>query len=298
MSSKTGAISVEPTTQLQDLAVPEKPSLGKGSTPSPEVRRNRKGRGSPGRGASASMVSRGVIGVFLLSTLPLLCLELRRGIPDLEEEEKNEEKQKLVRKKQQEVQGEKASRYIENVLKPHQEMKLKKLEERFYQMTGETWKLSNGHKLGGDKDLVLENESQTAFKASNREAAKRRNLPKLLTKVSPSAEQPTRKEVLDLPEEPPETAEEVVTVALRCPSGSVLRRRFFKSCSSQVLFDWMMKIGYHTSQYSLSTSFPRRPLEVGGGWSLQDIGITVDTVLNVEENEQTSNEERRTACSP
>ncbi|XP_032185301.1 UBX domain-containing protein 8 isoform X3 [Mustela erminea] len=239
------------------------------------------------------MASRGVIGVFLLSALPLLCLELRRGIPDLgvkdlillcgriflllalltliisvttswlnsfkspqvylkEEEEKNEEKQKLVRKKQQEAQGEKASRYIENVLKPHQEMKLKKLEERFYQMTGETWKLSKGHKLG----------------------------------------------VLDLPEEPPETAEEVVTVALRCPSGSVLRRRFFKSCSSQVLFDWMMKIGYHTSQYSLSTSFPRRPLEVGGGWSLQDIGITVDTVLNVEDNEQTTNEERRTACSP
>ncbi|XP_022354571.1 UBX domain-containing protein 8 isoform X3 [Enhydra lutris kenyoni] len=239
------------------------------------------------------MASRGVIGVFLLSALPLLCLELRRGIPDLgikdlillcgriflllalltliisvttswlnsfkssqvylkEEEEKNEEKQKLVRKKQQEAQGEKASRYIENVLKPHQEMKLRKLEERFYQMTGETWKLSNGHKLG----------------------------------------------VLDLPEEPPETGEEVVTVALRCPSGSVLRRRFFKSCSSQVLFDWMMKIGYHTSQYSLSTSFPRCPLEVGGGWSLQDIGITVDTVLNVEENEQTTNEERRTTCSP
>ncbi|XP_022354572.1 UBX domain-containing protein 8 isoform X4 [Enhydra lutris kenyoni] len=245
------------------------------------------------------MASRGVIGVFLLSALPLLCLELRRGIPDLvylkEEEEKNEEKQKLVRKKQQEAQGEKASRYIENVLKPHQEMKLRKLEERFYQMTGETWKLSNGHKLGGDEDLVLENE---AFKTSNREAAKRRNLPKLLTKISPSAEQPTRNEVLDLPEEPPETGEEVVTVALRCPSGSVLRRRFFKSCSSQVLFDWMMKIGYHTSQYSLSTSFPRCPLEVGGGWSLQDIGITVDTVLNVEENEQTTNEERRTTCSP
>ncbi|XP_047572683.1 UBX domain-containing protein 8 isoform X2 [Lutra lutra] len=336
MSSKTGAISVEPTTQLQDLDAPEKPSLRKGSTPSPEGRRNRKGRGPPGRGASASMASRGVIGVFLLSALPLLCLELRRGIPHLgikdlillcgriflllalltliisvttswlnsfkssqvylkEEEEKNEEKQKLVRKKQQEAQGEKASRYIENVLKPHQEMKLRKLEERFYQMTGETWKLSNGHKLGGDEDLVLENE---AFKTSNREAAKRRNLPKLLTKISPSAEQPTRKEVLDLPEEPPERAEEVVTVALRCPSGSVLRRRFFKSCSSQVLFDWMMKIGYHTSQYSLSTSFPRCPLEVGGGWSLQDIGITVDTVLNVEENEQTTNEERRTTCSP
>lgn len=56
----------------------------------------------------------------------------------------------------------------------------------------------------------------------------------------------------------------------------------------QVLFDWMMKIGYRTSLYSLSTSFPRRPLEVEGGWSLQDIGITVDTVLNVEEKEQSS----------
>ncbi|ELK08780.1 UBX domain-containing protein 8 [Pteropus alecto] len=130
------------------------------------------------------MASRGVVGIFLLSALPLLCLELRRGIPDLEEEEKNEKRQKLVRKKQQEAQGEK-----------------------------------------------------------------------------------------------------VVTVALRCPSGSILRRRFFKSYSSQVLFDWMMKIGYHTSLYSLSTSFPRRPLEVEGGRSLQDIGITVDTILNVEEKE-------------
>nr|KAF6461207.1 UBX domain protein 8 [Molossus molossus] len=172
-------------------------------------------------------------------------------------------------------------------------MKLKKLEERFYRMTGETWKLSNGHKLGGDEDLVLENESQASFETSNRRAANRRNLPKPSTKVSPTrvsppAEQPTQKEVPDLPEEPSETAEEVVTVALRCPRGSVLRRRFLKSCSSQVLFDWMMNIGYDTSLYSLSTSFPRRPLEVEGGWSLQDIGITVDTVLNVEEKESSS----------
>ncbi|XP_022426855.1 UBX domain-containing protein 8 isoform X1 [Delphinapterus leucas] len=275
------------------------------------------------------MASRGVVGVFLLAALPLLCLELQRGIPDLgikdlillcgrifllltlltliisvttswvnsfkssqvylkEEEEKNEKRQKLVRKKQQEAQGEKARRYIENVLKPHQEMKLKKLEERFYHMTGETWKLSNGHKLGGHEDLVLESESQTSSETSNREAAKRRNLPKPVTKVSPPAEQPTQKEVLDLPEEPPEIAEEVVTVALRCPSGRVLRRRFFKSCSSQVLFDWMMKSGYHTSLYSLSTSFPRRTLEVERGWSLQDVGITVDTVLNVEEKEESN----------
>ncbi|XP_025788749.1 UBX domain-containing protein 8 isoform X2 [Puma concolor] len=142
------------------------------------------------------MASRGVVGIFLFSALPLLCVELRRGIPDLgvkdlillcgriflllalltliisvttswlnsfkssqvylkEEEEKNEKRQKLVRKKQQEAQGEK-----------------------------------------GDEELVLENGSQTSFETSNsREAAKRRNLPKPLTKISPSAEQPTQKEV-------------------------------------------------------------------------------------------------------
>ncbi|XP_032144182.1 UBX domain-containing protein 8 isoform X2 [Sapajus apella] len=148
-----------------------------------------------------------------------------------EEEEKNEKRQKLVRKKQQETQGEKVSRYIENVLKPHQEMKLKKLEERFYQMTGEAWKLSSGHKLGGD-----ESTSQTSFETSNRETARSQNLPKPFTEFSLPAEQPTRKEIPDLPEEPTVTAEEVVTVALRCPSGSVLRRRFLKSCSSQTAF--------------------------------------------------------------
>ncbi|CAH6787206.1 UBX domain-containing protein 8 [Phodopus roborovskii] len=273
------------------------------------------------------MASRGVVGIFLLSALPLLCLELRRGIPSLgikdlillsgriflllalltlvisvatswfnsfkssqahlkEGEEENEKRQRLVRKKQQEAQGEQASRYIQNVLKPQQEMKLKKLEERFYQMTGETWKLTTGHKLEGDEDLVLDNSSQVLFETTNREAARRRNLPKLLTEITPPAPQPAKKEVPDLPEEPPETAEEVVTVALRCPSGCVLRRRFFKSWNSQVLFDWMMKIGYHKSLYSLSTSFPRRPLEAEGGLSLEDIGITVDTVLNVEEKEQ------------
>ncbi|XP_006834586.1 PREDICTED: UBX domain-containing protein 8 [Chrysochloris asiatica] len=255
------------------------------------------------------MVSRGVVGIALLSAIPILCLELRRGIPDLgikdlillcgriflllalltliisvttlwltsfkfsllylRKEKENEKRQELVRKKQQEVQGEKASRYLENVLKPQQEMKRKKLEERFYRMTGETWKLSNGHKLGG-----FEGTSQMSFETSNREAAERRNFPKPVTKIPLSAKQPPEKKV--------------VTVALRCLSGRVLKRRFFKSCSSQVLLDWMMKIGYHTSLYSLSNSFPRRPLEVLGSWTLEDIGITVDTVLNIEEKEQSN----------
>ncbi|XP_013377021.1 PREDICTED: UBX domain-containing protein 8 isoform X2 [Chinchilla lanigera] len=274
------------------------------------------------------MASRVVVGFCLLSALPLLCLELQRGIPEigikdfillcgriflllalltliisvttslrnsfkpsqvyLKDEEEENKRRQLVRKKQQEAQSEKAGRYTEDILKPRQEMKLKKLEERFYQMTGETWKLTSGHKLGGDEDLVLENASQTPSETSAREAAKRRNLPNPVTRVPPPADQPLQKEVSDLPEEPSETAEEVVTVALRCPNGRLLKRRFFKSYSSQVLSAWMMKTGYHTSLYSLFTSFPRRLLEVEGGWSLADIGITTDTLLIVEEKEQSN----------
>ncbi|XP_005398429.1 PREDICTED: UBX domain-containing protein 8 isoform X1 [Chinchilla lanigera] len=275
------------------------------------------------------MASRVVVGFCLLSALPLLCLELQRGIPEIgikdfillcgriflllalltliisvttslrnsfkpsqvylkEDEEEENKRRQLVRKKQQEAQSEKAGRYTEDILKPRQEMKLKKLEERFYQMTGETWKLTSGHKLGGDEDLVLENASQTPSETSAREAAKRRNLPNPVTRVPPPADQPLQKEVSDLPEEPSETAEEVVTVALRCPNGRLLKRRFFKSYSSQVLSAWMMKTGYHTSLYSLFTSFPRRLLEVEGGWSLADIGITTDTLLIVEEKEQSN----------
>ncbi|XP_021568485.1 UBX domain-containing protein 8 isoform X3 [Carlito syrichta] len=227
------------------------------------------------------MVSRGVVGIFLLSALPLLCLELRRGIPDLGIKDilllcgriflllalltliisvttswLNSFDSSQVHLKEEEEQNEK---------------KQKLVREKQQEAQGEK----------GD-----EGASHTSFETSNREAVKRENLPKSLTEVLPPAEQRMRKEVLDLPEEPPETAEEIVTVALRCPSGRVLRRRFFKSCSSQVLHDWMVSTGYHTSLYSLSTSFPRRPLEVEGGQSLEDIGVTVDTVLIMEKKEQ------------
>ncbi|XP_058525827.1 UBX domain-containing protein 8 isoform X4 [Ochotona princeps] len=192
------------------------------------------------------MASRGVLGIFILSALPILWLELRRGIPGLEEEE-NEKRQKFVRKQQQEAQGEK-----------------------------------------GDEDLVLDNASHTSSETPGREAARRRNLCEPLRTVPPPAAPQPQEEVPDLPEEPSATAEEVVTVALRCPSGSVLRRRFLKSCSAQVLLDWMVRVGYHTSLYGLSTSFPRKSLEVVGGWSLEDAGISTDTMLNVEEKEQSN----------
>uniref|UniRef100_A0A2K6QCR2 UBX domain-containing protein 8 n=1 Tax=Rhinopithecus roxellana TaxID=61622 RepID=A0A2K6QCR2_RHIRO len=228
------------------------------------------------------MAARGVVGIFFLSAVPLVCLELRRGIPDIGIKDflllcgriflllalltviisvttswLNSFKSSQVYLKEEEEKNKKRQKLVR-----------KKQQE------------AQGEK--GD-----EGTSQTSFETSNREAAKSQNLPQPVTEFPSPAEQPTCKEIPDLPEEPSQTAE-VVTVALRCPSGNVLRRRFLKSCSSQVLLDWMMRIGYHTSLYSLSTSFPRRPLAVEGGQSLEDIGITVDTVLILEEKEQTN----------
>ncbi|XP_072874124.1 UBX domain-containing protein 8 isoform X4 [Chlorocebus sabaeus] len=228
------------------------------------------------------MAARGVVGVFFLSAVPLVCLELQRGIPDIGIKDflllcgriflllalltliisvttswLNSFKSSQVYLKEEEEKNEKKQKLVR-----------KKQQE------------AQGEK--GD-----ESTSQTSFETSNREAAKSQNLPKPLNEFPSPAEQPTCKEIPDLPEEPSQTAE-VVTVALRCPSGNVLRRRFLKSCSSQVLLDWMMRIGYHTSLYSLSTSFPRRPLAVERGQSLEDVGITVDTVLILEEKEQTN----------
>lgn len=54
-------------------------------------------------------------------------------------------------------QNEKFSKYTENVLKPHQEMKLEKPEEHFYQMPADTWQPSTSRRLGEDEDLGPEN---------------------------------------------------------------------------------------------------------------------------------------------
>ncbi|XP_074129081.1 UBX domain-containing protein 8 isoform X1 [Sminthopsis crassicaudata] len=200
-------------------------------------------------------------------------------------EDENKRRQKRVREKQQETLSTKSSGYLKNVLKPRQETKLRKQEESFYQMMGETWKSLDGYKLGGYEEPSVASENGVPDDTPNREASRRRKLPEHVNHAPASPEQPRAKKGLVIPEEPPETAEEVVAIALRCPDGRVLRRRFCKMWSSQVLLDWMMKVGYHKSIYTLSTSYPRRPLEVGEDQTLEDAGLTTDTVLNVEERE-------------
>ncbi|XP_043825812.1 UBX domain-containing protein 8 isoform X2 [Dromiciops gliroides] len=223
---------------------------------------------------------------FIISmTAPWLTSRAPSKVCSTVTEDENKRRQKRVREEQQETLSSKSSGYLENVLKPRQEMKLRKQEERFCRMTGESWRLLEGCKLGGPEEPGLAGEDGAPGDTPSRKASRRRKLPEPASRVSASPEQPRAKKVLALPEEPPETAAEVVAVALRCPDGRMFRRRFYKSCSAQVLLDWMMKVGYHSSIYTLSNSYPRRPLEVGEDQTLEDTGLTTDTVLNVEEKE-------------
>ncbi|XP_066430632.1 UBX domain-containing protein 8 isoform X2 [Eleutherodactylus coqui] len=197
------------------------------------------------------------------------------------------ERQEMVRKEQQELLSQKASEYTENIVKPRREEKLKKLEERFYKMTGQTWKLTEGYTLGEAEDQLTDSTGlDDHFETANVEARRKRKLPEQETKPLRQYEQPLPKRVITLPEEPSESEEDVITISLRCPSGRVYRRRFYKSCGSLVLLDWMMKIGYHPVFYLVCTPMPRCPLALKENATLENIGITRHTALTIEEKDR------------
>ncbi|XP_073399539.1 UBX domain-containing protein 8 isoform X1 [Dendrobates tinctorius] len=202
-------------------------------------------------------------------------------------QEENERHQEMVRKEQQELLSKKASEYSKNVLKPRQDEKFKNLEERFYKMTGQTWKLTEGYTLGQEAENQQNDSTgpNSRVETANEEAIRKRKLPEHVTKPLPQIEQPKPKRVIILPEEPSELDGGVVTIALRCPSGRVYRRRFYKTYSSLVLLDWMMKIGYHPVFYSICMPMPRCPLELKEDVTLENIGITRHTALNIEEKD-------------
>uniref|UniRef100_A0AAY4E2I4 UBX domain-containing protein n=1 Tax=Denticeps clupeoides TaxID=299321 RepID=A0AAY4E2I4_9TELE len=165
----------------------------------------------------------------------------------------------------------------ESVVKPRKESLQRRKEKRFYRMTGEVWKLTQGQKLGV-------NEEQSA----SQRAARRRKLPETVSPMPVKRDPPQSKRVIILPEEPQANTEGVVKVALRCPSGRTVYRRFLKCHTSTVLLDWMLKTGYHPMIYTVCMSYPRKPLETGPLMTLEDVGIVRDTVLNVEEKDQST----------
>uniref|UniRef100_A0AAY4E3V4 UBX domain-containing protein n=1 Tax=Denticeps clupeoides TaxID=299321 RepID=A0AAY4E3V4_9TELE len=182
-------------------------------------------------------------------------------------------KQRTSRRAQQEQLAEKVQ---ESVVKPRKESLQRRKEKRFYRMTGEVWKLTQGQKLGEgeprEQDLCADEEQ-----SASQRAARRRKLPETVSPMPVKRDPPQSKRVSS-----------VVKVALRCPSGRTVYRRFLKCHTSTVLLDWMLKTGYHPMIYTVCMSYPRKPLETGPLMTLEDVGIVRDTVLNVEEKDQST----------
>ncbi|XP_036451252.1 UBX domain-containing protein 8 [Colossoma macropomum] len=193
-------------------------------------------------------------------------------------------KQERARKEQQERHIVKSSAYQEAVLKPRQEAVRKKKEEDFYRMTGQTWKLSQGFTLGEEGETEA-NTEEDDNETPNQKAARRRKQLETPHQAPVQKELPKEKKIIILPDEPPENTEGVLRIALRCPSGRTLQRRFFKTCSSSVLLDWLHKSGYSPTLYALYTSYPRMPLLTHSALTMEDVGIVTNTILNVEEKD-------------
>ncbi|KAL0964988.1 hypothetical protein UPYG_G00275330 [Umbra pygmaea] len=187
-------------------------------------------------------------------------------------EDELKRRQKHAREELQKKHNEKASSYKKSVLRLRQERPMRKKEEHFYRMPGQTLKLSAEERLGEGE-------------LSGKSAIRRRKLPESATRVHPKPEAPFSKRVVVLPEEPPEDAKGVVRVVLRCPSGRTVHRRFLKSDSSSVLLDWMLRTGYHPTLYTLYISYPGQPLNTRKDTSMEDAGILTHTVLDVGEKD-------------
>ncbi|KAK7126248.1 hypothetical protein R3I93_021584 [Phoxinus phoxinus] len=221
--------------------------------------------------------------IYMLPRLKSFFFPVCQELPESPLQESDRLRQEEARRIQQHQHNDKMSDYSERVLKPRQSSLLQQKVERHYSMTGESWRLTQGFPVGGEEDpgcrAVDEDES------ANQGARRRRTLLQTVTPDPTRTPAPKQKKVIVLPDEPPEDAEGVVRIALRCPSRRTIQRRFLKTWSSTLLLDWMLKSGYPPALYTLCSSFPRETLRTAEGLSLEEAGVLTHTLLHVEENE-------------
>ncbi|XP_064873311.1 UBX domain-containing protein 8 isoform X3 [Oncorhynchus nerka] len=144
------------------------------------------GRGLLLLGLSTLMVS------YFYPRLRSLFSSNTRSTSEYSEDEEAKQRQKQAREELQEKHSEKAFSYQESVLRPRQESSMRKKEERFYRMTGETWKLTDGEQLGEGESLG-QSAQEDVDGTPNQEAVRRRKLPESATRLHPKPEVPPQK---------------------------------------------------------------------------------------------------------
>ncbi|XP_063066521.1 UBX domain-containing protein 8 isoform X2 [Engraulis encrasicolus] len=209
-----------------------------------------------------------------------------RAEPGPEEDAHSRQRRETARLEQQAELNQKSSHYQENILKPREEGKQKKKTENHYRLTGQSWMLTEGQGLGEGEQYEQEEEEDENETAQQR-AVRRRRLPAMDHRPEPVPQDPPlTKRVIVLPDEPSVDTEGVVNVALRCPSGRTVYRRFLQSHPSSTLVDWMFKSGYHPAIYEVFMAYPRRrPIPADPQQTLADVGIVRNTMLQVDERD-------------
>ncbi|XP_022206141.2 FAS-associated factor 1 [Nilaparvata lugens] len=87
-----------------------------------------------------------------------------------------------------------------------------------------------------------------------------------------------------LPDEPDETSEGISKIRFRLPSGDFLERRFSILNSLQVVLHYLVVKGYHTENYKVISSWPRRDLTTLDVHStIQDLKLYPQETLILEE---------------
>lgn len=189
----------------------------------------------------------------------------------------------MVRENTQIAYNEQVARFQEEVILPKQEEVRSKKEMKFYQFTGLPW-TSPGHTLGGTKEI---SESSLRQRASSSAAEEADGVCdggcRVQNPNQTGVSQPSQK--FSLPDEPELNEPNAVTVALKTPQGRTHKRRFRIAGEAELLLRFMASIGYHHKLYALYMSYPRQSISDDPNVTLEELGITHDILLNIEEKD-------------
>lgn len=216
------------------------------------------------------------------------------------ETELKERRQRALEMKQF-LQDNKVDVYRENILDPREEILKAKREAEFYKFDsrwrGKGQRLGKGHVEEQAEEDFLSQEFLLHEDPSSEEGTNTEEIPhndgtsnftdngcmsrKEQTETD-SVRQRRNRQSCELPEEPDPKENGVITVALRCPDGTVKKRRFAVQSQIKVLFTYADWLGYSPSRHIILTTYPRKQLSEAEQ-TFSEAGLTHDTALVLEE---------------
>lgn len=192
-----------------------------------------------------------------------------------------EEQRKRNRQLMQDKTVEKVDSYRERILAPREEARKQKQEQELNLIMGHTFRGRGNQLDDGVQDITQHSEN------TNEDARERRRLPPDVVLHRPKLEtQPKmKKREIKLLPEPDDGDADGITVTLHTPVDQRKSRRFLNSSPLQAVLDYMTTIGYNQAYYTLSSSYPRKPLTDSAEKTLKELQFEKRTLLYIEEKD-------------